>query len=113
MLFIKPYNQTEIEYVLGYRGEGKTTELIKLSAEKYYYMVCADRKRVEYVWDLARKLELDIPFPLTFTEFLEKRYYSRGINGFLIDDVDDFLRYIEPGIRAVSFTTANHSKDIL
>lgn len=47
------------------RRSGKTTELIKISNKEWIYIVCADRNRVENIMALARKMNLDIPYPIT------------------------------------------------
>jgi hypothetical protein len=37
---------------------------------------------------------LDIPLPITYVEFIEKRYSGRNISGFLIDNLEMFLQYL-------------------
>ena len=78
------------------RASGKTTELIKLSvdAKDSYYIVCRSHKEARRICEQAKEMGLHIPFPLTYAEFLGKKYYTRGIKGFLIDDVDALLSYM-------------------
>ena len=83
-----------MEVIYRSRGRGKTTDLIKIAAEGFYYMVCANMKRVQWTANLARELGLDIPFPVTFDEFIRKEYYGKGIKGFVIDDADQLLQYM-------------------
>ena len=94
-----------MKIITGCRDAGKTTELIKLAAQDFLYIVCANNSRVEYVMDLAKKMELDIPFPITFQEFLNGRF-GRGqhLSGFAIDDVDQLLREVARGtpVKAIS-----------
>ena len=42
----------------------------------------------------ARDMHLDIPYPLTFSEFLNKRYHSAGMNGMLLDNADKLLEQL-------------------
>lgn len=70
---------------------GKTTKLVKESAETGYYIVCFDKKEVKNVIMLARHLNLSIPYPITHDEFLEGGYSGKKIKGFLIDDADRLL----------------------
>lgn len=74
------------------RGFGKTTELIKLAAEHGGYIVCRDRRMAGEIADMARKRELHIAFPITYDEFLNKRYYGQNISRFYIDDADALLQ---------------------
>jgi len=73
------------------RAAGKTHKLIKLSAERGAYIVCRDEQEAERIFQSALDRELDINFPITYSEFENKRYYGRGIKEFMIDDVDQLL----------------------
>lgn len=83
---------------------GKTTELIRRSAETFAYIVCAGPERIQYVRDLARQLGLDIPFPLTAAEFFTGRFNTRGIRGFLLDDIDDMITTAACGVPVLAAT---------
>lgn len=86
------------------RGTGKTIELIKLSNELWNYIMCLDRKRADEVFAMANKLEIDIPNPFTFEEFINHKYgpYCRG---FLFDDLDLILqRMTKIPINAITMT---------
>lgn len=52
------------------RGEGKTTDLIRLSARTQIPIVSLSP---EYVSSLASSLGLDIPAPLYITDFMKQR----------------------------------------
>lgn len=80
------------------RGTGRTTELIKRSAETHEYIVTLNRAAVLNTQELANKMMLSIPCPLTFDEFIRGKYYSRGIKGFLIDNADIMLEYISQNV---------------
>ncbi len=75
------------------RAEGKTTKLIQMSAESGYYIVCHP-KTVEHVMRQAHKLDLKIPNPLNYDEFINKRYRGTGIKGLLVDDVDLLVQHM-------------------
>lgn len=72
----------------GARGSGKTMELVKESHKTGLYILCKDINRVRVVMDVARHLELDIPFPITVDE--AGRPGSR-ISNVLVDDIEDVL----------------------
>jgi hypothetical protein len=88
------------------RQRGKTTELIRLSAEEDLYIVCANRTEAQRVAGVAREMGLSIPFPLTWGEFASRQYHGRGVKGFAIDNLDACIQQMTPvPIRAVSLTT--------
>jgi len=74
------------------RGKGKTTELIKKSAESGDYIVCDRLHEANRIQVKAQSMGLQIPLPITYNEFLKKGYYGKGISGFLIDNADMFLQ---------------------
>ena len=73
------------------RREGKTTELVKLSNKEWKYIVCMNRQRVEVIVETARKLGLDIPFPITIKELPIRSPYIKSV---LLDDLEDVIRYM-------------------
>ena len=77
--------------ILG-RGEGKTDQLIQLSSELFNYIVCANRVEANRIQERAIQLGLDIPLPITYSDFVERRYNRRGCKGFLIDNVEHFVQ---------------------
>jgi hypothetical protein len=80
---------TEI-IVRGRRG-GKTTELIRRSAETGAYIVCTDHRRAWQVKQEAEAMGLHIQFPLTSLEWQRGSYYPPGIPGLLFDDLDRII----------------------
>jgi len=88
-------NLNKMEKIIMQRGYGKTTQLIKKSAKSGDYIVCCNRlgeaSRIQHE---AQQMGLDIPLPITYAEFVEKRYHSINISGFLIDNLEMFLQYI-------------------
>jgi hypothetical protein len=81
-----------MEKIIMKRWHGKTTQLIKESASSGDYIVCHNQNEAKVIADKAKKLELDIPFPITYLDFIEKRYSGKNISGFLIDNADLFLQ---------------------
>lgn len=75
------------------RGKGKTTELINLSAKTGEYIVCHSHS-VKHIADAAKSMGLQIPYPLSYHEFIEGRYYGKGVKGVLIDEIGSLLREI-------------------
>lgn len=96
--------------ILTEKGGGKTDRLIALcaksNAEASSYIVAADITRVRAIFKRSQWLGHDIPFPITFDEFLGGRFHSTNIKRFFIDDADDLLRRWARGvdIAAVSIT---------
>lgn len=88
--------------IIGGRQAGKTTQLIQMSAENGYYIVVPTQRDAAWVAEQARQMELDIPFPLTFDEFVQHRYYGKGIKGFLIDNADLLWQYIAGYVKVVA-----------
>jgi len=88
------------------RSKGKTIKLIKESARTNNYIVCHSIDEACRIQALAIEMKLQIPLPITYYEFLEKRYYAKGINGFLIDNADMFLQSIS-NVPINSITVSN------
>lgn len=79
------------EIIIRPRLCGKTTELIRRSAETGCCIVCTDMRRARQIAERAGDLALDIPFPLTAGEWVKHSYYSRGVRGLLFDDLDAII----------------------
>ena len=74
------------------RRQGKTTKLVKMSNKEWKYIVCKDTQRVDVIVDVANKLGLDIPYPITIRELpISQGSYIKSV---LIDDIKDVLQYI-------------------
>lgn len=74
--------------IIKYRGEGKTTELIKLSAETGAVIITPFDTR--YIRDLAREMNLDIPHPLNLRDLNLCQYKDRRFP-VLVDEADYML----------------------
>ena len=77
--------------ILGVRASGLTTELVKKSSETGAYIVC-HYAAVSSIEESARAMDLKIPQPITYDEFINKKYEGKTIKGFLIDDADYLLK---------------------
>ena len=83
-----------MEKIIMNRGYGKTTQLIKKSAKSGGYIVCHSLREANRIQVEAEKMGLYVPLPITYTEFIEKRYSETNISGFLIDNLEMFLQYL-------------------
>ncbi|MCM1224198.1 MAG: hypothetical protein NC548_58075 [Lachnospiraceae bacterium] len=81
---------------------GKTTELIKRCAEKGGYIVCQDMKRAKIIFKMAKEMNSNIPFPLTFHELLTGEYYGKGVRRIYIDNVEVLIQQIASGVEVDS-----------
>ena len=56
-------------------------------------------------------MKLEIPFPITWAEFVEKRYYGRGINSFMIDNLDLCIQQMtDVEIKTISINGMSNGK---
>jgi hypothetical protein len=90
------------------RGSGKTTELIKMSAKNWIYIVVKDHRTAYRTMEMAKRMELEIPFPLTFEEYINGQF-SITISKVLIDDAEFLLQEVagrrRPTIQAITIST--------
>lgn len=99
------------EILIGKGGTGKTTELIKKSAESGIYILVANRRRAEILVEQAKAMKLYIPFPVTLQEWLrsDNRFHGSSIrrDGLLIDDIDSVIEelFSPIDIKAVTLRT--------
>ena len=94
----------EIAWTILPRSKGKTLAMVKLAEKTSAYIVVADVRRVVAIQRLCADLGIDIRFPLTFEEFASGRFSPPGIRSFIIDDVDDLLRYMARGVPVIAAT---------
>lgn len=89
------------------RGAGKSTILMHESARTRFVMVVRSDQFKWHIEREAKYLQLDIPEPITFEQFINKDYNRRSIKGFLIDDVQDLLKLIAGPIPIVTIAVNN------
>lgn len=95
-----------MQVITSKRRSGKTTKLIRLCAEKGGYIVCVNRHHAHGIAQMAKDMELNIPLPITFDEFIARRYYGSGVGKFFIDDADLLLQRLSAiHIEAITLTT--------
>lgn len=80
------------------RQEGKTTKIIIRAAATGGYIVCQSPAEAFRIYGQAKKMGLDINFPITFTEFLNGAFQGKNISAFHIDNVDTLLSLLARGI---------------
>jgi hypothetical protein len=95
------------EIIIRGRQGGKTSELIRRSAETGCYIVCTDRRRAWQIAEQARDIGLNIPFPLTAAEWQKHAYHPPGVRGLLFDDLDRIIQ----GMTAVPVLAATWTAD--
>lgn len=81
---------------------GKTTELIERCYENGGYIVCPNGKCAQEINKKAKEMNMRIAYPLTFQEFLSKRYYVQGVRKFYIDNADMLIRSLAAGFEVDS-----------
>lgn len=83
-----------MEKIILERGLGKTKSLIVKSARFGHYIVCANFDEAHRIKSFAEEMGLKIPLPITYREFVNKEYHSKGISGFLIDNLERLFEYM-------------------
>lgn len=83
-----------MDIFVGQRGSGRTTKLIKMSAASQGIIVAATKAQCSYVKSMAAKMELDIPEPIDFAEFLNTGH-CHPEKTWLIDNLEWCLESIQ------------------
>jgi hypothetical protein len=88
---------------------GKTIEAIRLAAETGAYLIVVHAQEAMRVNELAKSMNLDIRYPVTFDEFDRTRMRGSMVRNVVIDNADEFLRRMFSGltIDAATWTTVN------
>lgn len=80
------------EYIIGERRSGKTTELIRRSAETGAYILVANKYTASLIFNQAKMNDYDIPYPITINEVLSGNISNYVMSkGILIDELDMIL----------------------
>lgn len=84
------------QIIIGNKGSGKTTEIIKLSAENRRYILVGDKIEADNLIKLATKLGLVIPYPVTIQEVGSGKLKGTSIrrDGLYVDNALDLLENI-------------------
>jgi len=83
-----------MKIVVSSRGMGKTTLCILESAASGAHIVCANHAEAYRIAEQAKEMGKEIPFPLTYDEFIRGEYSGKGVRGLLIDNADRLLQYM-------------------
>ena len=87
------------------RGQGKTAELIKHSAETGTYIVVPSRNHALNIVKQAQEMGYDnIPFPITIDEVLRHGFRGTYIKKVLVDDVDLIIKYLLKSVECETMT---------
>lgn len=109
------YEGGQVKVIIGGRGSGKTTNLIKMCAKKGGYIVCQHRREAHRIFWMAKDMEVDIPHPITYDEFLNGRYYGLGVRIVYIDNADMLVQAIAlrggVEVNAITLTKAKDKKE--
>lgn len=95
------------------RGGGKTDRLIRASASTGCYIVCQSQDEAHVIQSRAMELELSIPLPISFDEFIRQEYYGFRMKGFLIDNLDLLIQKIAGRVPVIAVTLTNDSLTVL
>ena len=97
-----------MELIIKGRGKGKTTELIKRSAETQTYILTVNKPRAHAVFWQAREMELNIPYPVTIDEYFSTHGFAGSfIKSVYIDDADEALKHIFSRVKIEAITITN------
>ena len=105
-----------MDIIIGGRGSGRTTELIKAcAADKGSVIVCPTHHMAKYVAQMAKDMGLDILEPISFDQLQSSRRWlgCRKPKSFYFDNLDLYLRMITDGVPIKSVTIEGDTKDIL
>lgn len=88
-----------MEVITGGRRTGRTQKLIRLAAEaeargEVSYIVCHSHQEATRIFRLADELGLKIGFPLSYEEFLTRKYSGMNIANLYIDNVEYLLQLL-------------------
>lgn len=76
-----------MEKIIRHRCTGKTTELIKLSAQHNIVIVCPNREMAQETQQMAKDMKLVIPTPLSVEEFMRGKTNGYRFKSILIDEL--------------------------
>lgn len=78
---------------------GKTSDLIRKCAEdNYSLIVCPTLRMCLAVREQAKNMDLNIPMPITFKEFINGQFYGKRIDKFYFDELQMSLDNFANGV---------------
>ncbi len=93
------------------RRSGKTEQLLQRASKCNGYIVCMHANECSRMFRLAQKLNIDINFPITFSELLNKKLYHRGVRKVHIDNADAFIEHVSAGLDVQTITLTKKDGD--
>jgi len=95
-----------MKIIIGGRGSGKTTELIKMCAKDNGRIICRSKAIANYIMDIAKDMGLKINRPLTYEDFTKHSPMIQGANSLYIDDINMLLETMagRMNVKAVTLT---------
>ena len=101
--------------IIGGRGSGRTTKLIELCAQnKGSVIMASSLGSAKYIADIAKRMGLDIPAPISFSEFCNGKARGLECTGYYFDNLDLSLCAIAgPGRAIYDATVESEPTDIL
>ena len=94
-----------MEIIYKGRGQGKTAELIKRSAETGTYIVVSNRNHALNIVRQAQEMGYDnIPFPITIEEVVRYGFRGTYIQRVLVDDADLIIQQLLDPVECETIT---------
>lgn len=98
------------EIIVGERKSGKSTELIKISAERQIPIIVQSQKQVDFIMDMAKRMNFKIPKPLSARQWLNQKDSSLMRRGALVDEVQAVIETLL-GSNVVAMTISSYGED--
>ena len=91
--FKKSEEENQVKIVVGKKGAGKTTEMIKASDATGATIVCFSETECDRVFEESKKMELEISKPVTIQKLMSKGFLPEKPEGFtiLIDNIESVI----------------------
>lgn len=91
-----------MKILLSERQKGKTSKLIRTSAETDAIIIEPTTNMCEEVKRMAVKMELEIPAPITIHDFITSQWFGTAGKHFLIDDLQMVLSILNIDLATVN-----------
>lgn len=104
------------EFIIGKRGSGKTTELIKRSAETGAIIVVPNMAQADFLRDQAKAMSFDIPKPISMKvldnivkgKSMPYTYSELRTKGILVDELQTLLYPLFGNIQVDAVTITDY-----
>lgn len=103
-----------MEIIYDKRRSGKTTKLIHESHEKWMHILVSNSMQVELISNMAKKMNVDIPYPITISEIIKIKSSSDIKRGILVDEAQHILeKLIGVNIETMTITDNTEKNKVL